>query len=231
MSLNRVKQADEKTKCIIFGYSREKQDALSIKIPMMVQYLFLAYYWIQELFTKHGQGMRMDASCKKVTREGDYILINEWYNTVYGNNVVDVNDTSIRCYKWRFKIYGEPFILGIDSSTNVDKLINWDFANPYENKADYYSICTAGETAYTINSKSDSNERSFDKIWGDGDIITLTLLMDWKELLCTVNDAYEYTVAENIDFDKFKSFNVAISIERESDSVELLSFQIWHYEA
>ena len=92
MALLRLKETDEKTKKIIFGYSRQQQNKLELNIPKMIQYLFLAYYWIQEKFTKYGKCMKVDASCKKVTRD---TTAYSKYNTAYGNNVIDINDTSI----------------------------------------------------------------------------------------------------------------------------------------
>ena len=137
MALSCLKNADEKTKNIIFGYSRQQQSELKLNIPMMIQYLFLMYYWIQEKFTKHGKLIEMDASCKRIS---SYIASSkrmdfDLYNTAYGNNVININDVSISMYKWRFKVISrpvcEPIRIGIDSSLNSEKKIDYDFTDMY----------------------------------------------------------------------------------------------------
>ena len=102
MSLKGIKLADLRTKCIIFGYSRENMQQFSINLPTIIQYLFLMYYWIQEKFVEHGSNMKLDTNQQNLIRfkaiEGD--LFSWWdSNTAYGNiNTIDINDTSItRC--------------------------------------------------------------------------------------------------------------------------------------
>ena len=55
MSVTKLKSVDNKTKLKIFGFSRKSEKELSISIPIMIQYLVMAYYWVNEHFTKHGE--------------------------------------------------------------------------------------------------------------------------------------------------------------------------------
>ena len=109
----------------------------------MVQYIIMIYYWINEKFTIHGKGIELDSDCKiaKRLRRG-----NGKYNTVYGNNVIDINDSSIKCYQWTFEIIAitcYPFVaiaIGIDASGN--KYHSNDFADRYINKNYFYSVAS-----------------------------------------------------------------------------------------
>ena len=55
------------------------------------------------------------------------------YNTVYGNHVININDSSISMYKWTLKLISSqelnPMCIGIDASNN--ERINADFTNPF----------------------------------------------------------------------------------------------------
>ena len=53
----------------------------------------MLYYWRNEKFTVHGNNIRMDTECKVAKRLGRNGRICQQYNTVYGNNVIDVNDS------------------------------------------------------------------------------------------------------------------------------------------
>ena len=97
MSLTKLKAIDDKTKSKIYGYSRKMQKQLSISIPIMLQNIIMLYYWIQEKFTDHGDATKLD---------GTYLIAIGPkgfgpYNTVYGNNVININDTSIKSYEQR----------------------------------------------------------------------------------------------------------------------------------
>ena len=78
----------------------------------------------------HGKHSKLDTSCKEAKSTG----LDEFsYNTVYGNDVVDIRDTSITMYKWTFKIiscynYRMPTCIGLDRSIDNHKRINADFA-------------------------------------------------------------------------------------------------------
>ena len=103
MSLLQVKKADNRIKLIIFGYSRRSATELSIQIPQMIQYLFILYYWIQEKFTDYGDYLKLDDSSNIVTNISKNITEYDW-NTIYGNHVINVDDTSISEYTWKIKI-------------------------------------------------------------------------------------------------------------------------------
>lgn len=52
--LKKLTGIENRIKHIITGYSREHENLFSISFPMMIQYLFMLYYWIDEHFTIYG---------------------------------------------------------------------------------------------------------------------------------------------------------------------------------
>ena len=99
MSLTKLKSVDNKTKFKIFGFSRRSEKELSISISIMIQYLVMAYYWIKEHFTKHGECVELNelktiAKIETIIEEdpeeddmGSY-----QYSTVYCNNAINFRD-------------------------------------------------------------------------------------------------------------------------------------------
>ena len=100
MSLVKARQVDFGSKSVVLGCIRQFETANgSLVIPIMIQYIILLYYWINEKFTIHGD----DTTIQDHGTMAKAIIYR--YNTVYGNNkVINLNDSSIRFYKWTFKI-------------------------------------------------------------------------------------------------------------------------------
>ena len=46
------KTADERTKCIIFGYFRKQESLLKTSIPPIICYLCMGYYYNPEYFSR-----------------------------------------------------------------------------------------------------------------------------------------------------------------------------------
>ena len=99
MSLTKVcKQIDSKTKYKITGQVRTYEHESAINIPMLIQYLIMAYYWINEKFTVYGNNLALDENANCILYRGND-EDDGTFNTVYGNDVIDFNDKSITKYK------------------------------------------------------------------------------------------------------------------------------------
>ena len=215
MSLKRLKLADEKTKCIIFGYSRENMQQFSINLPTMIQYLFLMYYWIQEIFTEYGDDIELDTNHQNLIRftAGSY-----WYNTAYGNNdTIDINDISIARYIWSFRyvnLGGICLQFGISSTRCKNIQLS-------KNQGIYYCYGTNGAVYSHYGNKAVS---CYDDEEG---IIHLILdVLEDKLLMSRNNENKEYVVADNIDL-KNNKYNMAVSGEvKDGEEIELISFKI-----
>ena len=60
----KIKDVDNKKKLIVMGYIRIYQNLFEnnntyYNIPSLVQYLCIAYYWIAEYFTIHGDNINL----------------------------------------------------------------------------------------------------------------------------------------------------------------------------
>ena len=85
----------------IYGYVIECAKELVLIIPEIVQFVIMLYYWINEKFTSHGQGIKLDKNNTMATREKDdnWYTYRSSYFSVYGNNVINIDDTSIVKYE------------------------------------------------------------------------------------------------------------------------------------
>lgn len=228
--LKKLKMANQRSKDTVFGYSRLCSNEESITIPMMIQYLFLAYYWIYDKFRVYGKGLALDHNnYNKVTNLcRSRTLI---WNTVYGKQgIINYNDTSIIKYEWIFSFEktDNPLILfGFDSSN--DKCINADFSDNSVNKAQFIAIGDDGNTYCSAPMICKSLTSSMRELYERGKgIIHIILDVERKMTLCTFDgDNGEYEFGENIPIDKH-DFCVAIAIPtRKKIEVELLDFRIY----
>lgn len=146
LALKRLKSAHNNFRFSVFGYLREHEADRSINIPMMIKYVCLNFYLLEEKFTKHGTHMVVNNLKNKAeiifepNNNTPSIIHGESANTVYGDDVINFADESISEYKWKFKITGDlshSFSVGIDSSNK--KWINDDFSSTFFNKSKFYA--------------------------------------------------------------------------------------------
>ena len=228
MSLSRLKKADDRTKYTIFGYCRQCSNQLSLNLPMMIQYLVLLHYWIYETFSKYGDNIVVNK--EKNIIKGCNGIESTIYNTIYGNNVIEINDKSIKCYKWIFKILSTqrddlmcdyPISIGIDSSNK--KYTNQDFSDKYINKHLFYAIGTDGYK-YTRNGSFDIMADSY-----NGNQIELRLNMEYTTLSVKWGNN-EPVSFSRIDFTDDKQYNLAISMPvSHQNQIQLINFTVSHW--
>ena len=235
MSLAKLKRVDNNIKSCIFGYTRETESSLSITVPMLIQYLIILYYWIEEKFTAHGSKINVD----KTNKIAWYDDTAGKYNTVYGNYAIDINDTSIVRYKWTFKIISTypiddwPIVIGIDSSNN--KFINNDFASNKINDSIYRAI---GSNSYSYNHGfndkpvDERNRIQFKSVvydnWRNGDLVEMVFNVKTNRLdLKTPSQWLRF--AKNIDFSDGRKYNLAVTMFRGVDQplrkIQLVKFE------
>ena len=220
MSLKRLKSADFRTKCIIFGYSRENMQEFSINLPTMIQYLFLMYYWIQEKFTEHGDNMELDINHQKLIRFAESLGI-YCNNTSYGNNnTIDINDTSIARYIWSFR-YASSTRLGMQFCIKCSGLRCKNIALNRYKQAKYYRYCANGwgfaNNGYRRVSDCDDHR---------GVLHLILDVLEDKLLISKHDEKKEYVVADNIDLKNNKYNMTASGALIDGDEIELISFKI-----
>lgn len=134
LDFNQLNSADKEFKYPVFGYLRTYETNKSITIPNRVKYICLNYYLLREQFTKHGSNMKLNEAKNTVQQ-----VRNGYFNTVYGNDIINALDTSIIQYKWEFRIRGKlhGFAIGIDGSKR--KWSNHAFTDIHMNTSKFYS--------------------------------------------------------------------------------------------
>ena len=181
----------------------------------------MLYYWIDEHFTFHVDRVKLDNDADEQYAD--------CYSTVYGNHVIDVNDSSIAIYEWTLKLLSSlemnPICIGIDASN--DQVITGDFTNP-THSTHYYGVSRNG-FLYDFNVPIWDSREVFDSM-EDGDCITLLLDVTQCALYCQVNDGMRLVIAANIDFDD-DEYNFAVAICTQDDTreeIQLIDFEIIH---
>ena len=119
-TLKTLQQIDNLTKLKICGYIREYEqnnNKNEIIIPIMIQYIIMLYYWINEKFSKHGELLQVHGNSKIVSVNSfkDGLPWYHQFDTVYGNSIIVPEDASIAKYKWSIKYSFNPeeIVVGI----------------------------------------------------------------------------------------------------------------------
>merc|ERR1712228_925971 len=187
--------------------------------------IIIHFYWIAEKFTLHGDNIKLNEENNIATFIETGSEPWKKYNTVYGNNTINLNNKNVIKYKWTLKILngaqhdGQPLTIGIDSSPLISQMINSDFGEKGKNKDDFYGVSVNGWW-FTQNGCN----RVYDmKALENGHTLILILDVTNRALLC---EAYGklHNIAEDIVMDG-KEYNLAVSMCHNKDSVQLMKFQ------
>ncbi len=209
--------------CCVFGYAKENESQFSINIPLSIKKLFLFYYLLKEKFTTHGPKIHLEAKKTIAKFTGPKGLINK----VYGNVVVNTNDTSITHYKWVLKINYEDAMdamgmkIGIDSNDKTIITPITCFSMQYI-PSPIYAFRALGGYYQHPKCPVYSNK----PWWRNDDIITILLNCKNKSLKLYINDKKNETI-ENIIL-KNTTYHLAISMGSPSQQVQLLHFETYN---
>ena len=214
---------------VVSGFVEKVSDKLLSNIPAEIISIILSFYLIVERFTDHGDKLRIDETNSNMV-SGVIIPNKSISNTVYGNNVIDKNDTSISKYIWGFKYSNKSsgrMVFGIDVVGN--KYLNKHFIH---HSKQFYSICLNDTPFNCSDYKGKSCKEDNQPQEG---VLYLTLDMIKKELSFKI-EGTEGIIATEIDMDKY--FNLAVGFALFDfglataasidiiDSVEMICFKI-----
>ena len=228
--VTRCKLADDNTKDVVFGYTKDiEKKLLSLNMPLLIKYLCLNYYFIDESFGIHGENIVVNEAHDTAKYNVKHGSTNVFGMTVYGNSIIDVNDTSINEYLWRFNILSQSddpcgFYIGIDSSNK--KHINTDFSWIATNSSPYYAFSATGplylnkslngNASLPINTHTAST-------WKADDIIKMTLNVKTQKLKLFVNESLERQI-NDIELNDTR-YNLAIVLSRIGQKIQLMQFK------
>ena len=183
------------------------------------------YYWIEEKFTNHGPLIAVNDEgdiAWQETNDSNGVL----WNTVYGNKIIDTNNTFITRYKWTFKVLNfedkNGYFIGIDAS--MKQHTNGDFTSSVVNNAQFYSFTATGWMyAAGRNTKTVHNKRQLEI----GDIVCLQLDIKEKTLKLYINDLDAIStghVFEDINV-KDVNYTMAVTLSQKQHKIQLLKFE------
>ena len=240
MSISRVKNIDNESKFLVSGFVRESK--INNTIPIMIEYLIMIYYWIEEKFTISGDGITLDETQKIAKTKNNFYGT---YNTIYCNNVIDLNDTSIIKYEWTFKIintadlitywpYKNPIIIGIDSSKNNKYFINNNFGQINVNRNKFYSITSNGTICNNSNYQFCAIQyHELYDIWNNNDIIKIIFDVKQKSIFYQRNNQKIKIFGTNVYGQKSDiKYNLAISMAKSTNEpnkeIKIIKFKVFY---
>ena len=223
MALSKIRDIDSKFKEIVFDYIQQhERKNKPLTIPMMIKYLCLQYYLIQEYFNSHPKSQMI---MKNSTTEQGYLRI-------LGNqNVIDIKDTSILKYKWVFKLLtatGKSFI-GLESTTRQIERVKG-----LSSKYKYWltMIGTEGYECYWLPSTGSIKIKP-----KTGDMIEMILDVKECELGFKINNSIYYKItSKTVEMHRWKGgskwmeemrlkLSLCLSV---GQSIEMVSFSVEH---
>lgn len=230
MSLNKAKilKGHYETNKMVFGYLRRLGKG---KIPVVIKNICFTFYFLNEYFALHGSSVCIMNSIKTqiqtISKNKKFTLP----NTIYGNVIIDVDDTSFEEYNWYFKIrkmiQHNTFIIGLDSYENKlnKKFINSNYASTSSNMLPLFAFGSNGKL-YCHNKTKDCNRSNYDsaKKWKKQDIIEIRLSMANETVELFLNDIF-CEIIYSINLLKNQKYCIAIAINHGFSCIELLDFE------
>ena len=214
-SLKKLKAANKKFKYTIFGYIHKHEQIQSITIPLLINYICLNYYLLNEKFTKHGEQIELNPFYNTIK------LKNCTNNTAYGDLIINDTDESVNEYQWHFKADLLGWIgVGIDSSNK--QYINDDFTNPDVNKSLFYAciLNPIRKEAYLYNTYGLGNSKLNIEFF---EHFKMILNQKNKKLKFEFNDEKLTIYHPNINFNNIQ-YHMAIALSQSQGFVKLTKF-------
>ena len=219
------KQADDKTKLSVLGYTRRIMNKLKgWNVPLSVQYYCISYYYLTDYFTEHGRNIT-------INKNGNIaeVKTNRYRrHTVYGNELIDLTKQPKEHgseWKWTFKISqidcdSPGFWIGIN---NTNKEILNDIVDTHynDNHIQYasYSISNRGNSV--ILGKSWSTIP-----WGKEAIIEMKIIPEskkhWVLKFFIDSGARQDMIPYPIQVDA--KYHLAVVLSEKGQKIEILNF-------
>ena len=210
MALRKLKQAtniNQREKHLVNGFIRL---GYQYDIPVIINYICLLYYLVQDKFDKHGRFLKVSSKGDIVEQISNCSFLTV-YHTVYGKVAVNIKTFKNRTASWEFKIKDRFIAIGIDSS-NYEKTEEFCFG--YTNKSNNYGWYGGDGHLY-----SNSSFKSCEAMQ-NGDIIRMELNGNKRTLKFYKNDKDINLQFNNVDISK--TYRLAISIYNSTNAVQMI---------
>ena len=179
MSLLLGRNADDRTKFIVFAYYRQHELLFNMSIPSVIPYLSVAYYYNREFFAKGRE------DCYKISEDGLTVISvrNVKWNAgcVYLNKWIESGSIA----SWKFKINKIISALSI-----MFKIVSRESDDLNSSPMQTYTLCSFLD----IGAGFDVLSTSF----VEGDQVTIKLDLKHRKVSLQVNDGNEVIKLEDI---------------------------------
>ena len=206
----------------VFGYGRRVQKESLLNIPLMINYLCLAYYFHGEYFEKCGNNLEISNGDATLTKTGKS---RNWKDTAYLKIWIKSNIKQIASWKFR-----------------MDKIPDCDacFENIYiyfvsaDNRMNDDCACLADVPYYGFGNRKATDARAivgevehglgpgFDQ----GDIITISLDTSRAIIQAKMLDEDAKIIYKGIDINDQIQYKIAVQLWGENTSITLLDFSL-----
>ena len=209
---------------LVFGFiSRIEAKLSSNIIPDPIKLLCFEYYFIAEHFAYHGHKTMINDE-KDIA---GHTSSDHFHNTLYGNQLIDPNDKTIKKYKWRLKILGfknsNGLYFGIDSS-DIGYL-NDNYTNSYSNKNPFY--------AFTVTRFKRRHDQPQVRHGGDkykvGDVVCLTLDVEKRTFGLVINDDDKHNYKHKNVIIKDVKYRLAVTLSWDHHKLQLIKYETEKY--
>eukprot|EP01084_Bolivina_argentea_P173911 301252_1 len=225
-TLQQTKKANDKIKCTVFGYIREHDGSESFRVPLLISYTCLAYYYIPEFISK--------------AREDYFEISDDKMTVTLNNDRCDVSNHTIYCHqsipstyniiaKWTFITNSDLCFFGISSNDNMS---HTDFCSE-ENKPCYQLRSDGGK--YSHVKPLGDTVIATDIRFNVGDTVTFTLDLSCNKtnngiFSIQINESKDIIIFDNIYKDPTIEYKLCLQIVTQlKSSITLQSYEEFSY--
>ena len=237
MSASVLRTMDKSFEWTVSGYIREQCDLFEIDIPFDVEITCLKYYHLKEQF-KDMVTMRTLGTIFNADLETHiYGVEDAW---IVGNELIDINDTSICKYRWKFKLIKLPvnnaIKLGISTDFDAEKCKLYGYFQHIKKGQKYVlnpSAINNNNSTTNSNNKSLSADLLSSDLAKDGDIIEVIMDLKHQKIGLCINKGnvhyftpYHWRHVNELHFECWK-YTLQIMMPPIS-CIECIAFEIEH---
>ena len=225
--LNQIKQIDQRTKDVTFGFIRESTKSIKYTtIPMMINYICLLYYYVVfDKFIRCGKSIKIESSNSKNNNIATSTpSVSSHYGSIHGNVIINPRRNPQVIATWTIKVNTSHCAIGIHSAYGTNSI---SFGSKYIN----YGWKGDG-TIMEPNAGGWSSGKGWFGYdgFGSGDVIKIELNIAKKQLKFYKND--EETDFEIGHIDLRKNYHLMVELGRKQrfettyPSLEIIDFDM-----
>ena len=221
LRLKELKKINDTHKFTVFGYAKRVQKESSLTIPLMINYLCLAYYFHGEYFEKCGNNLEISNGAVTLTKIGKS---RNWRDTAYGKIWIKSNMKQVASWKFRIdkipdydEFLADLYIYFVSHATRMNDDCAAFADRPFygfDNKGASDASGIAG-----VEPKCDGIPE-----FNQGDIIIISLDTSQAIIQVKIRDEDAQIIYRNIYINDQIQYKIAVQLWGQNTSITLLDF-------